>query len=351
MKKGIVSIVMPIYIVEQYLPRAVDSVRAQTCDAWEMILVDDGSPDRCGRICDEYAEKDKRIRVIHQQNSGVSAARNAGIDAADGEYLFCLDPDDYLAPDALETLLEEIRETGADIAVGGHNRVEADGRVHCDSDVWPELNDTADIQRAVLLNRLPNFVWGRLYRREIWDGIRMPEGEVMEDLYVCPSLYVKARRIVLDRRPLYFYSHENIESIMAVSGEKYARLRYGKFLAWREHERVARAHFPDCAEACAAEAFYAGVRAYCLDAGKEILTQTERWEIEAYITAHPHTPAPGKIRWMAGLIERRRHGMLLLLGALQRRLVDYQQHRRQKKMKRKLAARTAARKQDAGGRV
>lgn len=348
MKKGIISLVVPIYKVEQYLPRALDSVLAQTCDAWEMILVDDGSPDRCGEICDEYAAGDSRIHVIHQKNAGVSAARNTGIDAADGEYLFCLDPDDYLAPDALETLLVEMQKTGADIVVGGHNRVEADGRVHCDSGVWPGLTDTKDIQRAVLLNRLPNFVWGRIYRRGIWDGVRMPEGEVMEDLYVCPSLYVKARSIVLERRPLYFYSHENIESIMAVSGEKYARLRYGKFLAWREHERVARAHFPDCVEACAAEAFYAGVRAYCLDAGKNILTEAERREIEAYLASHSHTATPWKIRWMAGLIAHRRHGMLLFLGAIQRRLVDYQQRRRQKKMKQKLAARAV---KNTGGGV
>lgn len=348
MKEPTISIVVPVYRVEDYLPRALDSVLAQTYAAWDMILIDDGSPDRCGAICDEYAAGEPRIHVIHQKNAGVSAARNAGIDAADGEYLFCLDPDDYLAPDALETLMKVMQETGADIVVGGHNRVEADGRIHCDSDVWPDLADTGNIQRAVLLNRLPNFVWGRLYRRGVWDGVRMPEGEVMEDLYVCPSLYVKARRVVLERRPLYFYSHENIESIMAVSGEKYARLRYGKFLAWREHERVALAHFPDCAEACAAEAFYAGVRAYCLDAGKEILTQTERREIEAYIAAHPHTSVPGSIRWMAGLIERRQRGMLLLLGALQRRLVDHQQKRRQKKMERKLAARAA---ETPGGRV
>lgn len=342
-----ISIIVPIYNVEDYLERAIKSVINQSFPDWELILVDDGSPDRCGEICDYYAEKDDRIRVIHQKNGGVSAARNAGIDMAEGAYLFCLDPDDYLPPEALETLLGIMRENGADLVVGGHNRVEADGRIHCDSDVWPALKDTAEIQKAILQNRLPNFVWGRLYCRTLWDGVRMPEGEVMEDLYVCPALYFRAKKIVVDRRPLYFYSHENAQSIMAVTGEKYVRLRYGKFLAWREHERIAKRYCPECAAECAEKALYAGVRAYCLDTGKGLLSTEEREKLFCYIKEHEKMPAAAKIRWMRQLIL---HGRILLplVGALQRALVDYQQGRRQKRMRRKMRARSAVK--DTGGK-
>lgn len=335
MKEKTISIVVPVYKVEKYLRRSVESVLFQTWRDWEMILVDDGSPDRCGAICDEYAGKDGRIRVIHQKNRGVSAARNAGLDAAEGAYIYCLDPDDYLPGEALETLYRRMEETGADIVVAGHSRVEADGRIHCDSDGWPELTETKDIQRAILRNDLPNFVWGRLYRRAVWEGIRMPEGQVMEDLFVCPSLYMKAKKIVVDKEPLYFYSHENAASIMAISGARYARLRYGKFLAWREHERIAEAHFPEDAPVCAREALYAAVRAQCLAAGIDILTAGERAVIDGYVRSHEKTAAPWGIRWMRWLILHQQEGLLALAGRLQRRLVDHQQERRQRKMQRK----------------
>ncbi len=341
-----ISIIVPVYKVEKYIRRSVESVLAQTWRDWELILVDDGSPDRCGALCDEYAEKDGRIRVIHQKNQGVSAARNAGIDAAEGEYIFCLDPDDYLPPEALETLQRRMEETGADLVVAGHSRVEADGRIHCDSDVWPELTETKDIQRAILRNRLPNFVWGRLYRRAVWEGIRMPAGQVMEDLYVCPSLYLRARSIVVDKAPLYFYSHENVQSIMAVDGQKYTRLRYGKFLAWQEHERLAARYFPDCEAECAEQALHAGVRAYALDAGVGLLTAEERETLFRYIENHRATKASAGIRCMRSLILRRSL-LLPTAGALQRALVDHQQKRRQKKMQRKLMEKEQ--KKTAGG--
>lgn len=339
MMDGQISIIVPVYQVEQYLPRAIDSVLSQTFHNWEMILVNDGSPDCCGQICDQYAQKDKRIRVIHQGNQGVSAARNTGIDAAHGQYLFCLDPDDYLAQETLAHMLKLMEENKADLVMIGHNRVEADGYIHCDSGNWPDLQTVRDIQKAIVKNALPNFVWGKLYKRELWENIRMPVGHVMEDLYVCPRLFMKARRIVVDKTPLYFYSHENIKSIMAVDGAKYAKLRYGKFLAWREHESVARQYFPEEAERCAKEALYAAVRARCLDAGIDILTDQEKREIDLYIQAHAGMSESKTIEWINRMILGHHKRLLCMLGSIQRMLVNHQQQRRQKKMQRKLAER------------
>ena len=115
----IVSIIVPVYNVEKYISRCIDSILAQTFNDWECILVDDGSPDKSGDICDEYAARDSRIRVIHKQNGGVSFARNAGLSAAQGEYIYFIDSDDYVEREALELLLSKAKQSEADIMVHG----------------------------------------------------------------------------------------------------------------------------------------------------------------------------------------------------------------------------------------
>ena len=115
-----ISIIVPVYKVEQYLYRCLDSIVAQTFTDWECLLIDDGSPDDSGAICDEYAEKDSRFRVIHQKNSGVSAARNAGLAVARGEWIGFVDSDDWIEPDFCKTLLVAIEQTGKDCATCGY---------------------------------------------------------------------------------------------------------------------------------------------------------------------------------------------------------------------------------------
>lgn len=122
------SIIVPVYKVEKYLPRCIDSILAQTFGDFELILIDDGSPDGCGRICDEYAKKDKRIVVIHQKNMGVSAARNAGLDIARGRYIGFVDSDDWIEPQMYEVMMDAIRENGADMAVCGVRYADEDGK-------------------------------------------------------------------------------------------------------------------------------------------------------------------------------------------------------------------------------
>lgn len=122
------SIIVPVYKVEKYLPRCIDSILAQTFGDFELILIDDGSPDGCGHICDEYARKDKRIVVIHQKNMGVSAARNAGLDIARGRYIGFVDSDDWIEPQMYEVMMDAIRENGADMAVCGVRYADEDGK-------------------------------------------------------------------------------------------------------------------------------------------------------------------------------------------------------------------------------
>lgn len=326
-----ISVVVPVYKVEKFLPRCIESVLHQTFQDWELILVDDGSPDRCGAICDAYAAKDGRITVIHQKNGGLSAARNTGMKACRGEYLYFLDSDDYIAPDALEVMHHIAVHKSADIVMAGHSRVEPDGRIHSDSDHWQDSDDTTKIQLDILRNQLPNFAWGKLYKRVLWESLSFPVGVLIEDMYVVAAAFYKAQKVSVIHQPLYFYSHENAGSLMNGSGDQYIRLRYGRFLGWREHEKLARKFVPEYAEECAEKAFQAGARAYMLASGGEALSNQERKQIREYLTDHCTVSAPIGLTIGCYLISHHWEGAIALLGAVQRALVSHQQKRRQKK--------------------
>ena len=123
----LVSVIVPVYKTEKFIHRCIDSVLNQTYSNWEMILVDDGSPDACGQICDSYAEKDGRIHVIHQENQGLSAARNAGIKICKGEWIYFLDSDDFIVEDALEKMIFFSKSGTYDIIMAGFSIIYADG--------------------------------------------------------------------------------------------------------------------------------------------------------------------------------------------------------------------------------
>lgn len=173
-EKELISVIVPVYRAERFLPRCIDSLLRQTYPQLEILLIDDGSPDRCGEICDEYQRRDPRIRVMHQENCGVSETRNRGLQEARGELIYFLDSDDYLPDHALARLHQIMQEKDADIVIGGHSRIEPDGYVHCDSDNWQETEDSGRIKEMILRNQLPNFVCAKLSRRWVWDGIVFP---------------------------------------------------------------------------------------------------------------------------------------------------------------------------------
>ena len=127
-KAPLLSIIVPVYKVENYLPKCIDSILAQTFTDFELILVDDGSPDNCPALCDAAAEKDARVRVIHQKNGGLSAARNAGLDAARGAWIGFVDSDDYIAPEMYEVLYQAVQSTGADLALCDYAEVDEAGK-------------------------------------------------------------------------------------------------------------------------------------------------------------------------------------------------------------------------------
>lgn len=211
-----VSVIVPCYKVEPYLHRCVDSILNQTYPNLDVILVDDGSPDRCGEICDEYAAADSRVRVIHQTNQGLSAARNAGLDLMSGHYALFVDSDDWLDDTCVDTLRQLLMATGADIAVSNMLRVWDDHGPVPTSDAGEIIRmDRAQAIDEVVKPRYGSMVaaCGKLFPAALLAGVRFPVGRLHEDEFTTYRLLLRAREVVVTTRPLYFYRQRS-NSIM-----------------------------------------------------------------------------------------------------------------------------------------
>lgn len=211
-----ISVVVPVYKVEQYLQRCVESIIKQTFSDFELILVDDGSPDRCGKICDEYAKNDRRIIVIHQQNEGLSAARNAGIDwslsSSDSEWITFVDSDDWVHVQYLEILYREALIHRADVCVCGF--LETTGNIVTEN---IDMDTTGiDINSEEFYDRQrinATIAWGKLYRKRCFEQIRYPVGKLHEDEFVTYRILFKLPYITFVNIKLYYY-FKNAQSIM-----------------------------------------------------------------------------------------------------------------------------------------
>lgn len=204
-EKKLVSIVVPIYKVEEYLEECVDSILNQSYKEFEVILVDDGSPDRCGEICDRYAECDSRIRVIHKKNGGLSDARNAGIEIARGEYIAFIDSDDYVTPNYLEMMVSTAEIHNADI-VQCQNTLQTDnlGTLKYKKPIIYSASNTI-FKEYLLFNNIIVCAQQKLYRTSLFREIRFPVGRINEDTCTTYKLLLHAERYVCIGNILYFY--------------------------------------------------------------------------------------------------------------------------------------------------
>lgn len=203
----LISVIVPVYKVEQYLHRCVDSILCQSFSDFELILVDDGSPDNCSGICDEYAQKDSRVSVIHQKNGGLSAARNAGIDWAfkhsNSQWLFFVDSDDFIHPESLGILLEAALEHDTKISIGGF--AETTGNLP-----WVQASQRKfQVWESRQLFKEKNLVsivaWGKLYAKDLFLKIRYPVGRIHEDEFVTYKLLFSCNQVSFVDAPLYGY--------------------------------------------------------------------------------------------------------------------------------------------------
>lgn len=198
-----ISIIVPVYKVEPYLRQCIESVLSQTYKNVEILLIDDGSPDSCGQICEEYAERDGRVRVFHTENKGLSAARNLGFQMANGEYIGFVDADDWIEPNMYETLLERLVETNSDICICAFwfeyvNTFEEEKYQN-------SIMSDKDSLKALIRGEIKSYVWNKLFKRNILENVLFPEGKNFEDISNMYGVLRKSDVITVTSDPKYHY--------------------------------------------------------------------------------------------------------------------------------------------------
>lgn len=202
----LISVIVPVYNVQDYVGKCLDSICGQSYRNLEIIVIDDGSTDDSPTICDSFAEKDARIKVLHCKNGGLSVARNRGLDIAEGELIGFVDSDDWIEADMYESLYRVLSQYKADISICSFFRDEDQqsipqynsGKIH----IWKSFDA---IHEVIEDKRINNYMWALLCERNIFEHIRFPEGQIFEDMATSYLIYTKARGIVYIEKPLYHY--------------------------------------------------------------------------------------------------------------------------------------------------
>ena len=201
-----ISVIIPVYNTELYIVRCIDSILKQTYENWELILVDDGSTDQSGVLCDEFAETDQRIRVLHCENQGVSAARNSGLEIMTGEYVAFVDSDDFIVEEYLQLLYDRLIQDDTDMVVAGYQKF-TDGKT-------PDMNDDSrghwiynqeHVKKLMLGRKLPMYTHGKLYKADLFRDIRFPIGRLYEDFIITWEILKKIDSVSVVEKKMYFY--------------------------------------------------------------------------------------------------------------------------------------------------
>ncbi len=212
--KSLISVIVPIYNVEKYLDRCIKSIVNQTYQNLEIILVDDGSTDNSGKICDEYVKKDDRIKVIHKENGGLSDARNVGIENATGRLIGFVDSDDYIDKDMFELLNTDLTKYDADIAICNVKKENENAELleECGLEEIRVFNKKEAL-KLLIKDLIKSYAWNKLYKIELFAKVRFPVGKTMEDVATTYKIFEKAEKIVFEGNTYYHYINRN-ESIL-----------------------------------------------------------------------------------------------------------------------------------------
>ena len=206
--KPLISVVVPVYNVEKYLDKCVQSIRAQSLPQLEILLVDDGSTDGSGAMCDSCAKEDDRIRVIHKENGGLADARNRGIDEAAADLVAFIDSDDFIEPDMMELLYTNMQRENADVSICGIYHLYAD-RLKRES-ATVDYTTLSGVEAAALVlrgDKISVNAVNKLFKKEIFNGIRFPVGKLSEDAFIMVKLLAGVKTVVIDTAPKYYYVH------------------------------------------------------------------------------------------------------------------------------------------------
>lgn len=237
-----ISVVVPVYNVEKYLKRCVDSIVQQTMQDIEIILVDDGSKDNSGVICDECAKKDERIIVIHKENGGLSSARNVGIEVAKAPYIAFVDSDDYIDKDMYEKLYKDITSEMADVAMCGLCHCYEGKEIEKKSVIERGcINDEQAIKMVMEGNKATVSAINKLYKIGLFDKVKYPVGKLTEDAFVIVELLMQTKKIVYTTEEMYYYVHR--KGSITTSGFKKKDLNVLE--AYLKNYKLIKENYPD----------------------------------------------------------------------------------------------------------
>lgn len=259
MENSLITVIVPVYNVEKYLRKCIDSILVQTYQNLEIILVDDGSRDNSGSICDEYAKQDSRIIVIHKENGGLSDARNAALDIAKGVYITCVDSDDYLAEDYVEYLYLLLTNNDADISICVFKKVYGANEQldNCRENI-SVFNDEEALEELLYQRKIVPSAWCKLYRKELFAEIRYPKGLYYEDFAVIYKLLSKCKKVVMGEMQKYYYLQRQ-DSIM---NEEFNVKKMQRIQVVNELKEYVDARYSSLHEATSTRCFIAGLQVY-----------------------------------------------------------------------------------------
>ena len=305
MGEELISVVIPVYNVRAYLERCFQSVISQEYHNLEIILVDDGSTDGSGALCDALAERDSRVRVIHKANGGLGSARNAGMDAANGDILSFVDSDDWIEPGMYTTMTELMRRDRSQIAACGIQRVTENGEISYYNDHLEEraVFSTEDALRELPKNeRLSNSMCNKLFRRETMEGLHINEQIAYEDNPYTPRCIARAERVSYTAEPFYCY----FERAGSISRKAFSVREFDRITADRMRLEFYRAEFPQCEDAAAIAFIGSCLKIYHQSAGSgEKAIEEKRLqlakELRETIRQYPNLPFTKKQRAKANL--------------------------------------------------
>lgn len=286
-----VSVIIPVYNGEMYLRRCLDSVQNQTSKDYEVILIDDGSTDASGKICDEYAEKDSRFKVYHQENKGVTRTREVGIAKASGEYVIWVDADDWVNENLVERVVQVIEEKHPDIVVYGDQYFVGD-KVE-ETELWE--NQPIEQWRKDAVMAVMTVLWNFAVKRSFWIGERAPQevSRSAADGYMAIRLFMKAKTVEVVPEILYYHLLDSPYSISrTITGRKYL----GNYFLWKYRMEIAQEKFPQYVSHCAQRVLSNGVKAFCMSLAYDDLEEEERVSVMENLQELKHRNISGRYR-------------------------------------------------------
>ena len=295
-----VSIIVPVYNAEKYIEKCVQSLLDQTYKNIEILLIDDESPDGCPQICDRYAAKDPRVKVIHQKNTGSTGARKSGLEHATGTRIAFVDSDDWVLPSMIEEMTAAAEQNAADIVIcdwADFSNGEENGVIK--TQTLKNTYSMEQIRDEFLMDRHPNVMWNKLYDKELFKDIRFPENIIFEDLFLNGEIFCRCKKVYYLPTPFYCY---RIYASVARTLSKIRR-KYGLWLAWQEHERICEAYgFDKPLDYCRMQAQQAAIALFSMNIAEPVLQPDQENSLKKYLRKCEGRPAKGlslknKLEW------------------------------------------------------